>query len=139
MFRDISCNHVTAQAGPYVRHDDGNELLECAYQVLRNGQRARDTMPVLKNAKHERVAQGLAKGLSADKAYATAGYKPHRGNAARMSANESIKARVADLQRKQVAKTHEYAAVNFKEQMHKLMRIVDIAINDGDITNALKG
>lgn len=54
-------------------------------------------MPALKNAKWERFAQGLAKGLSADEAYEAAGYKPNRGNAARLKANESILARVDDL------------------------------------------
>lgn len=55
-------------------------------------------MPVLKNAKYEQFAQARAKGETADQAYVLAGYKPHRGNAARMSANESIRARVDELQ-----------------------------------------
>jgi len=96
-------------------------------------------MPVLTNAKHERMAQALAKSHSADKAYAVAGYKPHRGNAARLSANESIKARVAELQQKHVEKVHEFAAINVREQMHKLMGIIDDARAAGDLTNALKG
>jgi hypothetical protein len=96
-------------------------------------------MPVMKNAKHERMAQALAKGLGVNKAYAVAGYKPHRGNAARMSANESIKARVAELQQKQVQKVHQFTAINVREQMHKLMGIIDDARAAGDITNALKG
>jgi hypothetical protein len=96
-------------------------------------------MAVLDHSKHEIVAQALAKGLCADKAYAAAGYKPHRGNAARMSSNESIKARVAELQQKQVQKVHEYTAINVREQMHKLMGIIDDAREAGDIANALKG
>ncbi len=55
-------------------------------------------MQVLANARHERFAQSLAKGLSADAAHTAAGYKPSRGNAARMKAKESIVARVAELQ-----------------------------------------
>lgn len=54
-------------------------------------------MPALSNAKHEAFAQGLAKGLSADDAYQAAGFKPNRGNASRLKANESISARVAEL------------------------------------------
>lgn len=54
-------------------------------------------MSALKNAKHEAFAQGLAKGLSADEAYAQAGFKPNRGNASRLKANESISARVNEL------------------------------------------
>ena len=54
-------------------------------------------MGVLKNIKHEAFAQGIAKGMSADAAYAEAGYKPNRGNAARMKTNESIVARIKEL------------------------------------------
>ncbi|MEQ1943898.1 hypothetical protein ABMA32_15905 [Mesorhizobium sp. VNQ89] len=96
-------------------------------------------MPVLKSAKHERMAQSLAKGLSSDKAYAEAGYKPHRGNAARLSANENIMGRVTELQKERIEKVHEYAAVDFREQMHKLIGIVDKAIETGDIKTALDG
>jgi phage terminase small subunit len=35
-------------------------------------------MPVLKNARHEKFAQALAKGKSATDAYNEAGFKPHR-------------------------------------------------------------
>jgi hypothetical protein len=55
-------------------------------------------MPVLPNNKHELFAQGLAKGLSADAAYEQASYRPNRGNAARLKANESISGRVKELQ-----------------------------------------
>jgi len=55
-------------------------------------------MPVLSDPKHEAMAQGLAKGLSADKAYVEAGYNSHRGNASRLSSNESVQARVRELQ-----------------------------------------
>lgn len=96
-------------------------------------------MPVLKNAKHERVAQSLAKGLGADKAYAAAGYKPHRGNASRLSANESIKARVAELQQKQIDRTIEHAAINTRAEMHELRRIISLAIQNGDLKTALDG
>ena len=62
-------------------------------------------MPVLGNAKHERFAQGLAKGISADEAYVEAGYKPHRGNASTLRANQNILARVAELQNKAAERT----------------------------------
>lgn len=54
-------------------------------------------MPALKNTRHEAFAQGLAQQLTADEAYAAAGFKPNRGNAARLKANESIQARAAEL------------------------------------------
>lgn len=55
-------------------------------------------MPVLKNARHERFAQELAKGKPASTAYAVAGYKPDRSAAARLSAKIHISSRVAELQ-----------------------------------------
>lgn len=57
-------------------------------------------MAVLKNARHEKFAQERAKGKSVDAAYVDAGFKANRGNAARLNANESIQARIAELQGK---------------------------------------
>ena len=54
-------------------------------------------MPALDNPKHERFAQELAKGLSADKAYELAGFKPNRGNATTLKQKESISNRVTEL------------------------------------------
>ena len=54
-------------------------------------------MPILKNARHERFAQELAKGKSADAAYGEAGFKPNRGNATTLKHKQSIKNRVAEL------------------------------------------
>lgn len=61
-------------------------------------------MPVLKNARHERMAQALAQGKSASDAYEAAGFKPHRQNAARMMTNDDIVKRVDELQAKTVKK-----------------------------------
>lgn len=55
-------------------------------------------MPVLPNAKHERFAQELAKGATADQAYQDAGYKPDRSHAARLAANGPVLARVGEIQ-----------------------------------------
>lgn len=54
-------------------------------------------MPALSNARHERFAQEVAGGATADEAYEAAGYRPNRGNAARLKANENIRARVAEI------------------------------------------
>jgi len=54
-------------------------------------------LPALTNPKHERFAQALAKGETADAAYVSAGYEENRGNATRLKANESIEARVAEI------------------------------------------
>ena len=54
-------------------------------------------MPALSNPRHERFAQELAKGKTADEAYATAGFKPNRGNATTLKATQSISNRVAEI------------------------------------------
>ena len=55
-------------------------------------------MPVLKNPRHERFAQLLAKGKNATAAYREAGYKDNDGNASELKGNERVSARVAELQ-----------------------------------------
>ena len=57
-------------------------------------------MPILKNSRHERFAQEVAKGKSADDAYTLCGNKPHRGNASRMRTKESVRRRIEELQAK---------------------------------------
>ena len=54
-------------------------------------------MPILTNARHERFAQGLAAGKTADEAYQEAGYNKSRSAASRLSTNVNIVARVAEL------------------------------------------
>lgn len=61
-------------------------------------------MPALRNTKHERFAQELAKGKTADEAYQLAGYAENRGNATRLKANESVAARVTELQERAATK-----------------------------------
>lgn len=51
----------------------------------------------LKNARHEKFAQLLAKGRSQFEAYEKAGYKPDRGAATRLSAKVSIQSRLNEL------------------------------------------
>jgi phage terminase small subunit len=62
-------------------------------------------MPPIPNTRHEQFAQALAKGKTADEAYSLAGFKPNRGNATRLKANESIIARVAELQGRAAERT----------------------------------
>lgn len=54
-------------------------------------------MPILLNAKHERFAQGLAKGKSAGEAYELAGYKRNDGNASTLKGKQNVLDRVAEL------------------------------------------
>lgn len=76
-------------------------------------------MPALSNAKHEAFAQALAKGLSADEAYQEAGFKPNRGNASRLKANESVSARVSELLDKSGAR----AEVTIARVLQELSRL----------------
>lgn len=62
-------------------------------------------MPVLKNTRHERFAQELAKGRSQAEAYELAGYKPSRSAAARLAADVNICARLSELQDRVAART----------------------------------
>jgi phage terminase small subunit len=54
-------------------------------------------MPVLANARHERFAQEIAKGETANAAYIKAGYAENDGNAIRLKGNERIASRVAEI------------------------------------------
>jgi phage terminase small subunit len=54
-------------------------------------------MPALQNPKHERFAQELAKGKSATDAYVIAGYKLSEQNAHRLTRNDDVKTRVAEI------------------------------------------
>jgi phage terminase small subunit len=66
----------------------------------------------LKNARHERFAQELAKGSTADAAYTAAGFRPNRGNATRLKLNESIFDRVQELKGAVVEKVVEKTAID---------------------------
>jgi len=55
-------------------------------------------MPILKNPRHEKFALVLSEGKSASEAYALAGYKPCRQNAARLTTKDDIRARLAEIQ-----------------------------------------
>jgi terminase small subunit-like protein len=62
-------------------------------------------MAPLRNQRHERFCLALAEGHSIAESYALAGYSKNTGNASRLNANESIQARVAELQAQAAAKT----------------------------------
>jgi len=51
----------------------------------------------LQNPKHEKFAEALARGQSASRAYELAGFKACRQNASRLSSNDDIKQRVAEI------------------------------------------
>lgn len=54
-------------------------------------------MPILRNPRHERFAQELAKGKSATEAYVNAGFSHNPGNAGRLKQNENVKNRIEEI------------------------------------------
>lgn len=85
-------------------------------------------MPALPNARHERFAQGLAKGLPAIKAYEEAGYKPDTGAASRLSGNVSIAERVAEITERGATR----AEITLAGVTEALMRIAKTAEDLGE-------
>ena len=57
-------------------------------------------MPPLPNARQEKFAQNVAKGMANTKAYEEAGYNPHHANPTRMRNNERVSGRIYELLRK---------------------------------------
>ncbi len=78
-------------------------------------------MPPLDNTRHERFCHGLILGKTADRAYRDAGFKPHRGNASRLSADERIKVRVAELKREAA----EAATIDRAWVLREMRRLYD--------------
>lgn len=76
-------------------------------------------MPALTNPRHERFAQGLAKGKTQAEAYADAGYKPSEPNASRLTSNEKVQARLAELQERAAVRT-EITVAGITERLLKI-------------------
>lgn len=68
-------------------------------------------MPTLPNAKQELFCQNLAKGMTQDKAYVEAGYKPNRHNASALKTKQHISNRVSELMQRNVEKQNEIVAI----------------------------
>jgi phage terminase small subunit len=102
-------------------------------------------MPSLDNPKHERFAQELAKGLSADKAYEAAGFKPNRGNAATLKQKQSISNRINEILAerefihaqatadaiKSTALTKEWVIETLMENVARAMQALEVKRSDG--------
>lgn len=72
-------------------------------------------MGVLSNARHERFAQELAKGKAQSEAYEAAGYEPSEPNASRLTRNDKVAARVAELQTRAADRAEISAAAVLRE------------------------
>lgn len=90
-------------------------------------------MPILRNARHERYAQGLADGLSQADAYAKAGFSANRGHASSLLKREGsilkrrdeILAERETAAREATAIATEAAGVNKAFVMTKLVEVLD--------------
>lgn len=103
-------------------------------------------MPALENQRHERFAQELAKGRTADEAYVTAGYKQNRGNASTLKQDQSILDRVSELLTereaihaqatadaiKSTALTKEWVIETLKENVARAMQATSVKSDDGE-------
>lgn len=76
-------------------------------------------MGVLKNAKHERFAQEVAKGKAASEAYVIAGYAYNEGNAVRLKGNEKVQARIEEI----LSEAAERAGITIERVATELAKI----------------
>jgi phage terminase small subunit len=91
------------------------------------------TLPVLKNPRHERFCQELAKGKSATEAYGAAGYKGNRRNASHLATKSDIKRRLEELQSEIAARVVEQTAVTRAEILEELKKIAFATFEDGSV------
>jgi len=92
-------------------------------------------MSVLKNSRHERFAQELAKGKTATEAYELAGYKANSGNAATLKATQSISKRLEELfaqhetiEKKALEKASDRLSISKEWVLAKLVENVERAL-----------
>jgi hypothetical protein len=90
----------------------------------------------LKNARHEKFAQELAKGATADAAYTAAGFKPNRGNATRLKLNESIFDRVQQIKGAVAEKVTEKTAIDAAWVLEKAAELHTKALEEKQLAVA---
>lgn len=89
----------------------------------------------LTNARHERFAQALASGETADAAYEIAGFKPNRGNAATLKAKQSVQDRVAEIlvaAADRVEVTQSYVISSIVDTMERCKQAVPVLDRKGE-------
>lgn len=103
-------------------------------------------MPALQNPKHERFAQELASGKTAEESYVTAGYKPSRANASHLQHKHNISQRIDEIltQResihtqatadaiKSLSLTKQWVIETLMENVAKAMQAKAMTNDDGD-------
>lgn len=95
-------------------------------------------MPVLEHPRYEAFAQALAAGETADAAYVTAGYKAHRGNAHRLSTNENVKARIAEIVAARSKAVQQRTQIKAIQVFEKIQQGLDLAIENKSHDGVIK-
>lgn len=109
-------------------------------------------MATLGNAKHERFAQELASGKTADESYQLAGFVANRHNAAALARKEHIKTRVSELlaEREQIhgqataqaieraGLTKEWVITRLRENAERALQAIPVLDSDGEPTGEYK-
>jgi hypothetical protein len=90
-------------------------------------------MAAVSNPRHEIFAHELAKGKTADEAYQLAGYKSDRGNAARLTANDSVRTRVSEL----LGRAANRAEVTVESLIAEAEEVRRLAIERGQLSAAI--
>ena len=90
-------------------------------------------MSVLKNPRRERFAQLLTHGMSADAAHTKAGYRPDRRNVTRLTTNDDIRERVAELQ----AAAARQAVITLESHLKDLLDLREEARKEGRYAAAI--
>ena len=102
-------------------------------------------MPVLENPKHEMFAQGLASGLTIDKAYEQAGFKPSLANGCVLKNKPHILKRIKELleEREKIHQeatakaieatslSKEWVLARLKENAERALQIIPVMGPDG--------
>jgi len=82
---------------------------------------------MLSNPRHEAFAVNLAQGMSITDAHQKAGYKPNRRSAHQIWTNSDIRARVHELQTRNLQKQDEFAQISASRLAEQLARAYEIA------------
>ena len=105
-------------------------------------------MPLLRNVRQEQFCRLIVEGRSANQAYVDAGYKPNRGNSAKLRGYEIIEKRINELMLEKAAKLEEKQqqvaqdlAIDRAWLMRKLGTVIAMAEAKQDanaVVNAIK-
>jgi hypothetical protein len=90
------------------------------------------------NPRHERFCQAIAGGMTASAAYVAAGYSSNRGNASRLNANESIRARTAELLDAAANKASKEQGHDLHSMVVRFLEIYEMALAQHKFTTALR-